>query len=258
MDCNESRGLIEADTDGEIELVHHLELAAHLRSCPACTRRAEAVRNRTAALREGLPRFSAPPEMAGRIRAALAEGTAPIPVAASTSRTSGRNRSLWPALGMAASLAFAVLVGFSWGGVRARADRLFDEAFTSHVRSLQAGHLTDVVSTDQHTVKPWFAGKLDFSPPVTDLTEAGFPLAGGRLEEMGGRPAAALIFHRRQHTINLFIWPAGADPITARAGARDGFQATGWTRDGFNFFAVSDIPAAELAQFAEAFRTAQK
>lgn len=258
MDCNESRGLIEADTDGEIELVRHLELAAHLRSCPDCTRRAEVVRGRNAALREGLPRFSAPADLAGRIRAALPGGEAPNPAAVSVARPAASIRSLWPALGLAASLAFAMLVGFSWGGARARADRLYDEAFTSHVRSLQAGHLTDVVSTDQHTVKPWFAGKLDFSPPVTDLAEAGFPLTGGRLEEMGGRPAAALIFHRRQHTINLFIWPAGADPVAARAGARDGFQATGWTRDGFNFLAVSDIPAAELAQFAEAFRSAQK
>jgi anti-sigma factor RsiW len=131
---------------------------------------------------------------------------------------------------------------------------LIDDAISDHVRSLQAQHLTDVASTDQHTVKPWFAGKLDFSPPVVDLASAGFPLTGGRLEHLDGRPAAALVFHRRQHAINLFIWPAGAGVLSPRSTERDGYNATTWSHAGLNFLAVSEIPATELKQFADAFR----
>jgi anti-sigma factor RsiW len=125
---------------------------------------------------------------------------------------------------------------------------------SDHVRSLQAGHLTDVVSTDQHTVKPWFAGKLDFSPPVVDLSGDGFPLAGGRLEQIDGRPAAALVFHRRLHTVNLFVWPTAAGEIPARRGAEKGYNTEGWSQGGMNFLAVSEIPASDLAQFAAAYR----
>ena len=118
-------------------------------------------------------------------------------------------------------------------------------------------HLTDVPSSDQHTVKPWFAGKLDFSPPVVDLAAAGFPLAGGRLEHIDGRTAAALVFHRRQHAINVFIWPAITGSVPTRQADRNGYHAESWSQDGLNFLAVSEIPAAELSQFATAFRTAR-
>jgi anti-sigma factor RsiW len=258
MDCNETRRLLDADIDGELDLVRHLELDAHLRSCPDCARRSENARVRHTVLREALPRFTASPQLAARIRASLrSEGAS---VAAATPTPAPRRAPLfWPAwnvAGLAASLAFAVLVGFAWGHARARASLLVDEAVTDHVRSLQGSHLMDVASTDQHTVKPWFAGKLDFAPPVVDLAGAGFPLAGGRLEHLDGRPAAALVFHRRQHAINLFIWPAGAASFPARSAQRDGYNATAWSHAGMNFLAVSEIPATELAQFAEAFRQA--
>jgi anti-sigma factor RsiW len=125
-----------------------------------------------------------------------------------------------------------------------------------HVRSLQLDHLTDVTSTDQHTVKPWFAGKLDFSPPVVDLASAGFPLAGGRLDQLDGRPAASLVFHRRQHVINLFIWPASARALASQATRRAGFNVQAWSKDGLNFLAVSELPAEELANFTSTFRAA--
>jgi anti-sigma factor RsiW len=118
--------------------------------------------------------------------------------------------------------------------------------------------LTDVASTDQHTVKPWFAGKLDFAPPVIDLASSGFPLIGGRLEHFDGRTAAALVFHRRQHAINLFIWPADAVAVASSQAERDGYHVETWSRDGFNFVAVSEIPAAELSQFTDDFRSAQR
>ena len=252
MDCNETRRLIDADTDGELDLVHHLELAKHLNACPACRDYADAARARRAALRESLPRFTASPRLAGKIRAALqAEG---MPVAAPATRHAPSYGWIWNAGGLAACLALALLGGFAWGNARARSNLLVDEAIADHVRSLQAGHLMDVASTDQHTVKPWFAGKLDFSPPVTDLAAAGFPLTGGRLEHLDGRPAAALVFHRLQHAINLFIWPGNA-VVTRQSGA-NGYNTESWTQGGLNFLAVSEIPAAELGQFAAAFRAA--
>ena len=251
MDCNETRRLLDADTDGELDLVRHLELEAHRRACPDCARRAENARARRSALREALPRFTAPPQLAEKIRASLrAESAAVAAPAATTSPVPRRAPLFWPIwniAGLAASLAFAVLVGFAWGHARARANLLVD-------RSLQGSHLMDVVSTDQHTVKPWFAGKLDFSPPVVDLAAAGFPLAGGRLEHLDGRPAAALVFHRRQHAINLFIWPVGTGTLPVRQSARNGYNTESWSQGGLNFLAVSEIPATELGQFGAAYR----
>jgi len=253
MDCNETRRLLEADADGELDLAHHLELAAHLESCPDCARRAAGLQARRAALRGSLPRFTAPPLLAEKIRVSLHAGNAP----AARKPAPRRSALLWPVwnlTGLAATLAFVLLVGYAWGGARARADRLIDEAVTDHVRSLQAAHLMDVASTDQHTVKPWFAGRLNFSPPVTDLAADGFPLAGGRLETIGGAPAAALVFHRRQHAINLFIWPATGAALPARQAASSGYNLESWSRAGLNFLAVSEIPAGELSQFAGLFR----
>jgi anti-sigma factor RsiW len=257
MDCNETRRLLDADLDGELDLVRHLELEAHLRTCNACARLAENAHARRAALRESLPRFTAPPHLAEKIRAAL-PASAPTARGAQDApkRTNNILFPIWQVTGLAASLAFATLMGFAWGQGRARSGQFVEEGVSDHVRSLQGNHLMDVASTDQHTVKPWFAGKLDFSPPVVDLASAGFPLTGGRLEHLGGRPAAALVFHRRQHAINLFVWPVGDRAIAASRSARDGYNAEAWSEAGFNFLAISEIPADELHTFAEAFRTA--
>jgi anti-sigma factor RsiW len=160
----------------------------------------------------------------------------------------------WRVGALAASLVAALVLGYAWGAARTRANALFEEAVAQHVRSLQEHHLTDVASTDQHTVKPWFAGRVDFSPPVVDLAAAGFPLIGGRLDLLGGRPAAALVYGRRQHVVNLFLWPAGAAPIATRDYQSHGFNATSWSEGDLGCLAVSEIPASELAGFVATFR----
>jgi len=132
---------------------------------------------------------------------------------------------------------------------------MVDQVVDGHVRSLMAEHLFDVESTDQHTVKPWFLGKLDFAPPVADLSSIGFPLVGGRLDYLGGQPVAALVYQRQKHTINVFVSPSkSSDPADVERSER-GFHVHHWARDGMSFWAVSDLNEAELAQFVRALQT---
>jgi anti-sigma factor RsiW len=252
MNCNESQLLLEAYADGELDLVRHIELETHLKACPACLRRSEGIAARRTRIRETLPHFNAPQALRETIRTSLraeaqkTAGQRPIrfPVAS----------QWWNLAGLAASVTVALLAGYSWGGYRARSASVAKEAFAEHVRSLQANHLMDVISTDRHTVKPWFAGKLDFSPPVVDLADIGFPLAGGRLDQIDGHTAAALVFRRRLHTINVFVWPARDAAPPPNSASESGFSAQGWTNGGLNFLAVSEIPAADLEQFVGEYR----
>jgi anti-sigma factor RsiW len=126
------------------------------------------------------------------------------------------------------------------------------QLISSHVRSLQPGHLTDVQTTNQHIVKPWFNGKIDFAPPVPELADHGFSLAGGRLDSIDGETVAAIVYHRRLHTVNLFVWRG--EPGATKVAVEDGFSLVEWTEDGLNFAAVSDIPGDELRQFRDVYR----
>jgi anti-sigma factor (TIGR02949 family) len=238
---------VERDLDPYLDRELSPELAAairdHLDSCAACRQRVAGREALSRAVRS-VPYRTAP----DRLRARIA-GQA----------TQARSRRLLMALAAAAVLVIAIGGGGlavirSSGARAANPDAALDEVVSAHVRSLQADHLFDVQSTDQHTVKPWFLGKLDFSPPVTDLAAMGFPLVGGRLDYLSGQPVAALVYERRKHTINVFVRPASDAMPAENVRSVRGFHVHHWTRDGMSFWAVSDLNDAELAEFTHALQ----
>lgn len=245
MEPEQHPALLAAYADGELELAQLVAVEAHLQNCPACRARVENIRAGRALLKSTLPRYSAPASVERKILAALPAVETAVPRPA---------RNILPFIGWVSSLAAALVVGLFIGLQHGGNSAVLDEALASHERSLMAAHLFDVVSTDQHTVKPWFAGKINFAPPVVDLTEQGYPLAGGRLDQLGAQPAAALVYARGKHFINLFVWPAGSSPLPEGQTSSRGYQSILWSANGLNFLAVSEIPAADLAAFAQAYR----
>ncbi|MBS0338194.1 MAG: anti-sigma factor [Proteobacteria bacterium] len=184
---------------------------------------------------------AAPPRLAARILASLPEDPAEIP------RSGWRWNIAWVSSAVAALCVLALGLGMFLTLPNAD-DRLADDVVAGHVRALMVDHASDVASSDRHTVKPWFAGKLDFSPPVFDLTAQGFALVGGRLDYLDRQPVAALVYRHRQHLINLFVWPAAGDAPLRRI-ERQGFHLLHWAGGGMNYWAVSDLNADELMQF---------
>ena len=238
--CVDQELLLGGLIDGELDAANTAMVEAHVARCEGCREeldRLQAVRN---LMRADGARHSAPQSLVARIKS-MPE------IALKTANDNRMPRWLGPAVGgaLAASLA---MVTFITPSTTAALD---DEIVSSHVRSLQPGHLTDVQTTNQHIVKPWFNGRIDFSPPVPELADQGFPLAGGRLDSINGKTVAAIVYHRRLHTVNLFVWPA--KEAADRSFVKDGFAVSEWSRNGLRFAAVSDIPAAELQQFHGVF-----
>ncbi len=244
MDCAQAKPLLDAYCDGELSAGEAAGVEQHVRACAKCRARVEAQRALSSAVRRHATYHGAPDTLRARLRREL-----PTETTLAGARRSWRQIGAGLAAGVVATLAAQVL----W--MRHAGDgALTAEIVADHVRSLQANHLADVASTDQHTVKPWFAGKLDYSPPVRDLRSEGFPLEGGRLDHVDGRDVAALIYRRHQHVINVFVWPdTGASAPAALS--RDGYNLLHWTQDGMHWWAVSELNAAELQEFVHALRT---
>lgn len=243
--CVDQELLLGGLVDGELDAANTALVEAHVARCEGCREeleRIQAVRN---LLRGDDVRHSAPEELLERINA-MPE------LAPAATANSNRRIPSWLAPGVVGALA-ASLAMVAFVNPVQRQSALDDQLISSHVRSLQPGHLTDVQTTNQHIVKPWFNGKIDFAPPVPELADQGFPLAGGRLDSIGGKTVAAIVYHRRLHTVNLFVWPG--DESGNKVSVEDGFSLAEWNEDGLNFAAVSDIPAQELRQFETLYRS---
>jgi anti-sigma factor (TIGR02949 family) len=248
MNCDEARLLLHALIDGELDAGHVREVEAHLAGCAACSSELAAERELKRALADTDLRYTAPPTLRARIEASLPQAQKP-----------SRRAVL---RGFAMGSAVSALAATGLVAIVLRQDdqqQILSEVVSAHLRSLQAGHLTDVVSTDQHTVKPWFNGKLDVAPPVIDLTAQGFTLVGGRLDYIDARAIGAVVYRRRQHIINLFVsQTASTEHRPPRTQTMQGFNCRRWGDRGLNFWAVSDLGADELAEFVDKFETAMK
>ena len=242
MNCQQTHELIHGYLDNELDLVNTIEIEKHLAECDACARSFHAMRGLQSTLGNAELRFAPPANLERKLRSRLrSEDKTRLPLR-------------WGWLVLAGSLIAAMIViaiGLSIFSRPATDDVLATEIVSSHVRSLMADHLTDVPSSDQHTVKPWFDGKLDFSPPVKDLSQQGFSLNGGRLDYIGNRLVAALVYLRRQHPINLFIWPSSDVTKREKASVTHGYNVIEWSNGGMAYWVVSDLNLAELQQFVQ-------
>src|SRR6266581_1697119 len=276
MNCEEAINLMDGYMDGELDPITNQEIERHLRDCRGCEQAYAAQRALVRTIAGGaVPYYKAPAELRQRIQSSLRDGIADRPARTAVARDSQvLFRRRWPelrtillgtpwnwlglaGLGLAAAIIFAAIIFSNLAPMvrRPAADQfLATQLIASHVRSLMANHLTDVASSDQHTVKPWLDAKLDFAPAVVDLSNEGFPLLGGRLDYLDNRPVAALIFQRRKHFINLFVWPAGADAAAStKAITRQGYQLLHWKDSDLNYWTVSDINEKELQGFKQLF-----
>jgi anti-sigma factor RsiW len=249
MTCEETRELLHALIDGELDAGHAREVETHVAGCPRCAAQLRDYRVMRQALAASELRYQAPSALRARI-----EGALPIPSRRPVLVSS--RRSLLKGLGMGSVMSTALAASLLVFVMNREEDqRIIGDVVSAHLRSLQGDRLIDVQSTDQHTVKPWFNGRLDVAPPVVDLTAQGFTLIGGRLDYIDGRPVAAIVYKRRAHVINLFVQQIPAQVSAAERHATtqqlQGFNVWRWSRADLGFWAVSDINAEELQEFGE-------
>jgi anti-sigma factor RsiW len=247
MNC--SRDLIEAFMDEELDPGLRAAVEEHLLTCQSCADAHSRFREQKASIRSAAPYYNAPAQLERSVRDALRQA------AASEARATPGNLP-WRWLAIAASIMLAISVSWNFRPSQRRAaesDLVAQNVLSGHIRSLIGTHLLDVPSSDQHTVKPWFNGRLDFSPEVKDFASQGFPLVGGRLDYLMDRSVAALVYGRRQHVINVFTWPSASPPVSGSHFSRNGYNVVHWTHGAMTFWAVSDIASSELEQFRELY-----
>jgi len=253
MRCADCRDAITAYVDGELLGEEQRDVDEHLASCAECRSEYDIAAETSRTLKEGLVRYAAPDVLKARIRSALAQPSAfepPVPLP----------RRSWPRLAAAGFLIAAASSALTFSAMRPGSTRraATNDILASHIRSLMPGHLVDVASTDQHNVKPWFNGRIDVSPEVPRLDSIGFPLVGGRVDYVGGRPVPAVVYGRRQHMINVFSWPTtDASALAPSVSTENGYHLVHWRNGGMELWAVSDLNVAELRQFIDAFSRAE-
>ena len=238
--------LAQADFDGELDAAQAAEMVTHRAGCAVCEAAYAELKRTRDALRDGDLYRPAPETLRRMLAARQAAGPTPPPrPGIAWWRRPAANFGFGAAV--AAVLAVLILAPGQQG--------MIDQVVASHVRALQPGHLEDVVSTDQHTVKPWFDGKLDFAPPVKDLRDKGFPLSGGRLDYIGGRAVAALVYEHGKHPINLFAWPSAGDADRGPAfDEHSGYTLIHWVQNGMTIWVISDLEKSELGDFVQLWR----
>jgi anti-sigma factor (TIGR02949 family) len=247
MTCDEARNSLDAYVDGELDLSRQLEMEAHVEGCANCQNEVGQITNFKTLLRSNMPAYLAPPELQSKIRATL--------------QKESRTRHEWffsygKQLAYAAALiALGFALSWTWFSVAPRKDnQLVADAISNHARSLMVSHLLDCTSSDQHTVRPWFNGKLDYSPPVPDLAQAGYSLKGGRIDMLDRRAVAAIVYEHGEHVINLFVWPAGDQKIDIDLQSQHGYHYCAGNISGFNYFCISDVSGPDLEAFEDAVR----
>jgi mycothiol system anti-sigma-R factor len=249
MACEQSRTVVHAYLDGELDAVRAAEFERHLEKCPECVTALETQEALSSAIQRAELNEPAPAALRQKV---LADVRPPSAVRSSAPLVMRRMQWTW----LAAAAAILLLTYAAWRTIPALRSENYQsvvaaEIVDAHLRSLQPGHLADVLSTDQHTVKPWFNGKLDFSPPVQDFAGDGFPLQGGRLDVVHGRTIAALVYGRRKHLISVFVQPAREAEPPMRSGSRQGYNWLAWRAEGMEFCAISDVSPADLQQLKQ-------
>jgi anti-sigma factor RsiW len=253
--CDDNARLLHGYLDGELDLVTSLGIEEHLKSCADCAQELRSQQTLSKAFRASSLYERAPKSLEASIRASLSAEANKASGNQNVVTISSGRRAFVNWLAVAAAIMFAVLL--SWRVLPTFRDRtesnlIAQEVIDSHIRSLQPNHLTDVESNDQHNVKPWFNGKLDFSPPVRDLSAEGFPLVGGRMDYVNRRDVAALVYQRRKHVINVFVWPDAPGSVEPpHEKSVQGYNMIFSGHNGMYFCAVSDLSTAELRDFSQ-------
>jgi anti-sigma factor RsiW len=244
MTCRDAKILLNAYVDGELDSAGSISVEEHVQRCTSCVSAVNNLRALGTAIQTGGLRYESPTRLRNNVLHAIRKANPDV------------RRSLWiprwAVICAAAALLVAVMLArFQPWKTSSDQAALIDDIVSSHIRSTMANHITDVSSSDSHTVKPWFAGKLDYSPPAKDLTEQGFRLVGGRLDYLDKRPVAALVYQRSQHLINLFVWPSTNDIADRQIEfASQGYNLIHWSKSGMSYWLISELNRGELTECA--------